>query len=1369
MQPFQQANPFPNQARDLQERAQLARQSGQPEPFIPPSMRVANLNPNIISDSLREYEQTAPPTPLEEYSGMRLSEPRSDLPTHEVILDGMKSLGKGFVTQFNPFEEGISGRERLFRSLNVASLAIPVGWIAQSTRLGVMFPAIRAMAQTARGRIGLQAVEGAIVNGSLEMFRHPEERGEHGVAFAVAAGLAGGAIGGKISEALVKRRNRNISSAIHARIRDVDTWKSGGLDATGDWTILPHEPRGWDIPRTAQVKVADRLHRAFEEAGFANEAITGQWLRSNHQPGVEIPSLKRQDMTLVSGLNLRQSADVAKEMGIDMFITNRGLVDVGRDVLYPMNWSKVQMGRAVDAGSGYVRIGDGFLAPAFDMKNPLPLPNGLKATAEIANLRQGLDELIDRPGGTFNRMWQKYRDVDSRMAWRRFYSDVVNGFAGGRELDKLIKSKTPEQLNVSGRSGSLAKIFQLMKAKPASYLHTSMRNSLMSWDGTRQWTHTFRSGHLKGQTATSYESVIANIHPEDMVDFEHYGFARRWLKLHSMGEAVPSFVEKNLDDLRKLVDNAPAHFDDTFVGLSSFRRFFHKTTLEDAGLYKGLPLEAQKPVWDYHGPTGNARIVPGARSGKPYFLDDPDWVPLTRVGSKGDEALNDLLPSGDNWKDYVATRHGTKRTASTVDESDQWVSWLAEDIRRMGTAARVRGQHDAMEALGKAVSEWYPMLNNVKVPSVARGKMVPWLERIEKPAAIRNAETKINRAALSEDNLLHHAAWANTEDGLIFQVGAGKDKVFYRTESQELQNLIQMLGPDEVNTALRIASLPAHLTRAGVVLSPDFMAKNIFRDVPFTFINAGMNPMAVVKGIASVYKQDAFYEAWANGGGLRATLASVDLPNLQQLVERGVQSGQKVKNVVKHPFEALSALGNALEATTRLGLSRRKIEQALRDQSLNPKGMSATDIVQAVGTRRMEDIIFASRDGPTDFGVVGGHALAKVFRMLSAFWSPALASADTVARHAINDPIGVGLRGSLLTMAGMTLWALNRQKPYYVNDIEDWEKQLFWHVEVPFGDEVDDPWIRIPKPFEYGLVFSSMPESFLRALDENDPGAGDEMAAEVLNLLTEGFMLGVPDINIARPWLEYMQNETYISGAPVTRRGLDESDPRTYNVDDNVSLFAREFTNLLNRNVAPGQPGTWDPQLIDHVFESYAGTLGRQILQSTDDILDAALTLARKEKLNMTPGNLMDHAPIVGSFLTNPNTSQALSDFYALNEWVQRDGATVQRLTDNMRVDEMSEWTLTGVERGMPQAAAVVQSFSQKIYQLQEARRAMMMTGDYRGAQEINRMIFDIAAMANNITREAGFKPNKGLKSLGMGALVEAVTGVDPSPSGDVR
>jgi hypothetical protein len=132
-------------------------------------------------------------------------------------------------------------------------------------------------------------------------------------------------------------------------------------------------------------------------------------------------------------------------------------------------------------------------------------------------------------------------------------------------------------------------------------------------------------------------------------------------------------------------------------------------------------------------------------------------------------------------------------------------------------------------------------------------------------------------------------------------------------------------------------------------------------------------------------------------------------------------------------------------------------------------------------------------------------------------------------------------RGMLyITLPSMlvTLWNYgddDRRKKYL--SIPAWQRNLFWNIVVGEGD---DAWIlKLPKPFDLGLLFGSIPERAMDYLYAADKKAFDDLGKSVLDAVSPEW----GPLFMTLP-LELATNYSFFRGGNIVPMSQERLDPR---------------------------------------------------------------------------------------------------------------------------------------------------------------------------------------------------------------------------------
>ena len=191
---------------------------------------------------------------------------------------------------------------------------------------------------------------------------------------------------------------------------------------------------------------------------------------------------------------------------------------------------------------------------------------------------------------------------------------------------------------------------------------------------------------------------------------------------------------------------------------------------------------------------------------------------------------------------------------------------------------------------------------------------------------------------------------------------------------------------------------------------------------------------------------------------------------------------------------------------------------------------------------------------------------------------------------------GMFLRGALLAAVSLALLARNWDDDRY-KELSDDQKSNYWHLWDVF--QKGDHW-QIPKPFETGAVFGTIPEimgdAFLSNADEPD------RAAQAANMVayTFGQQLNLaPHPALVWPMVELATNKNSYTGAPILNQGDEGILP-----EDQVG----PRTSPTYRALAQSMPGfapeaLRSPKQLEFLARAYIGNVQDYVLLATDKIV----------------------------------------------------------------------------------------------------------------------------------------------------------------------
>jgi hypothetical protein len=438
----------------------------------------------------------------------------------------------------------------------------------------------------------------------------------------------------------------------------------------------------------------------------------------------------------------------------------------------------------------------------------------------------------------------------------------------------------------------------------------------------------------------------------------------------------------------------------------------------------------------------------------------------------------------------------------------------------------------------------------------------------------------------------------------VFEVDPEIATVFNNTDAQTM------------GLIARIMAAPARTLRAGAVLNPDFLLSNLLRDQFSATIQAGSVPVYdTMRGLFSLIRRDEAFTQWLRSGGANAELMALDRRYLRQnLSELSRETGlfERGWNVVNSPITFLRAAQDLAENATRLGVFRR-----------NLRGAAPDDVLSAA---------YASREGTVDFARIG--AKTRVLNQVSAFFNARFQGPDRAIRALTEHPVKTTFLATA-TIAVPTLlnWWVNHDDPRYA-DAPGWMKFGFWVIPTDnwraaknakeFGGfhqklrrtnsngvrEVNDGTIwRIPKPFDYGHLFGSIPEMLLDAYMKKDPAIAKQLGAAI-----GGTYLSSPLPTALVPPIEQWSNTSTFTGSRVIPYSLEGTLPEiqhTHHTSQTTQILGKiigAFPGMDKAVQTGGFPGgvaraLTSPILMENYIRGWTGGMGKTTLQLIDELL----------------------------------------------------------------------------------------------------------------------------------------------------------------------
>lgn len=503
---------------------------------------------------------------------------------------------------------------------------------------------------------------------------------------------------------------------------------------------------------------------------------------------------------------------------------------------------------------------------------------------------------------------------------------------------------------------------------------------------------------------------------------------------------------------------------------------------------------------------------------------------------------------------------------------------------------------------------------------------------------LRNLATKEASFSLQEAGLLkplgkykgkdtfigdgHGPAQPNT---LRFKMD-GRDKyVIVQSEDAGIPSELLVHGLHGVTTTLggftKAFAVPARFLRAMVTRNPVYSARQIIRDSTTNFMLTGGNMTPVASAAKEVL---SMYAGKSKGEKV--------------LQERGIIGGQLLTGTPEDMQKLMLQLAKggsgwetALAKLDRMHMSADAAARVTLYNSLRKQGLSDMEATLAT----LESMNFSKR------GTSGSlYALNMVVPFLNAqiqglnvLYQSFTGKLPYAEKLKVQRKLVA--RGLMMAAGTLAYAALMEDDEAYKNaSLRD--RLQNWFIRIP---GVDEP-IKVPIPFEAGLIFKAIPEAIAMSMSK-DEDAGRVLAA-LGGLAAMSSPVGISTFvpQAAKPLVEATANYQFYNGAPIESEREQTLLP-TERTRDKTSGVARLLSGAIGSvTEAVGYPTKGvSPVMIDSVINGYTGGLGLAIAQMIG-------TVVPKEVGAEGPTKRMSDMPIIGSMFQPVDATGQVTQFY---------------------------------------------------------------------------------------------------------------------------
>lgn len=525
--------------------------------------------------------------------------------------------------------------------------------------------------------------------------------------------------------------------------------------------------------------------------------------------------------------------------------------------------------------------------------------------------------------------------------------------------------------------------------------------------------------------------------------------------------------------------------------------------------------------------------------------------------------------------------------------------------------------------------------------------------------------------------------------------------------------------------AMDVGRYMRRLLTTGVTLDPAFMLRNFMRDSMHSWIidkNAMRFGVDSLRGAAATLKtlraeakgnpdeadpavvSMMFAGASFVGGHVYGTDPKSNAAALRKALRRRGWSASRVDGYMKSLVSTGAQLGSLyVELSEAIeNANRAAVYKAAQDAGVDP--------VKA---------LYEAKD-LMDYSLRGQWATIQVLADVLPFFNARLQGLYKLGREARRDPKLLGLvatriaaRGALLALAATAMVARYSGDDRY-EELEEWDKDANWHFWI------NDVHSRIPKPFELGIVFGTIPERMYRlALGYDKFG---ESVQSLAHALTSTLAIN-PVPQALRPATEVFFNFDMFRMRPVESMA-DQAKLAEYRFGPTTSPIMTGIGSVTGMS----------PKKLEYLWNGYLGTVGTYVLGAAD-------TLVRVARGDVTPTRRIEDYIIAGSFArTGPAWStEYQTELYEMLREAEQTWRTIRELNREGEIERADR--LEDEKRELLETRRMLRKTADRLSTLRKQRNVVLRSNELSADQkraELDAIQTEINTAARDTVMAAG-------------------------------
>ena len=578
---------------------------------------------------------------------------------------------------------------------------------------------------------------------------------------------------------------------------------------------------------------------------------------------------------------------------------------------------------------------------------------------------------------------------------------------------------------------------------------------------------------------------------------------------------------------------------------------------------------------------------------------------------------------------------------------------LLENMTR-NTEALVRKsvQHHAMTAVVKEFGDpQYGLLTKVPISEASLARLP--IKNIKRAMIQRLQQTHPNDAVEYEsyiemlpDNPEFYDIMGIQQnkdpDVIMVRNPAGEMEAYRVNDKLALESLTWL--PPKQGALVRALMLPKEWLTKSITATPPYMLFNLFRDsIAAPFFGGGFKPViGTLKGLTASAMQSTAYKNLIIGGGspIGGFYAQ---SHMRQYKDITASKSNPLVVTSKNAWAVVQRMGEAVENANRM---------AIRQGALD-KGMSIAE-----ANYQAYDL--------AGFSAGGASSAARFITSTVPFWNAAIQSLYKLGRQGYlkGGRARLYLMGAMLAGATLALEMHNEDDERY-KKLSNVDKALYYHIYLDrlipkealkaagFDKFTEEYKLVIPKPFEVGHAFSTVPSAMYRYFTGQDKSK--DMVETAKFIFGNVFKLNPVELlpTPVKAFTEQYMNYDVFRDRPIVPSSVETPNNRKLEYNYNTPQIIKDI----------GAATGMSPLRVQKAIRDFTGNVGDMAVTFAEMTYRKAIGMPATVKLDNREDPLLNATGVARMFpRSDPVFTKAEKEFTELAEEVSGFNRAVNRL-----------------------------------------------------------------------------------------------------------